>query len=254
MYCYFPNKRFWDEKVAWVTWVTGTAGDLFMIDGEYALLLWEHITAHELIFGQVTAVHNELVEKSLCSANTLCLIHKFVWHRYTTYSNTIPLWIGADLIALLKRRSKKWKQTQRAWKIELSSQGEIVFLASNVTSRQQLIVFPDLWTMHQQLPARLFEQEWVARRHSGLSALQKATLFWWCKQWTIHTLVTTPAWIFQDWHDLVSIMLVDAHKWWYKSVQDPRYRTPTVVSAFRDQFSCELMTSWVLLARHTEGS
>jgi primosomal protein N' len=110
------------------------------------------------------------------------------------------------------------------------------------------MVFPDLWTMHQQLPARLFEQWGVARRHSGLSVWQKAAIFRWCKQWTLHTLVTTPAGIFQDWHDLGSIFLVDAHKWWYKSVQDPRYWTPTVITTFCEMFSCKVMTSGVLLS------
>lgn len=254
MYGYFPNKRFGEDKVARITWITGSQGDLFLVDGEYVVLLGEDITAHELIQGQFTAVHTASIQPWLCTDKSMQLIHHFVWMRYTSYAHTIPLWIGADILALLKRRSKKGKQAQRAWKIELSAQSEFVFSTTTATWRQQLLVFPDLWTMHQQLPARLFEQGGVARRHSGLSVLQKAAIYWWCKQWTIHTLITTPAWIFQDWLDVESIILVDAHKWWYKSVQDPRYRTPTVISAFRDKFSCDVMTSGVLLTEDAQRS
>lgn len=247
MYCYFPNKRFWEEKVAWVTWIIWNEGDFLLIDGEYALVLWEYITAHELIQGQVTAVHYEIVHKALFSWATLRLLHSFVGMRYSSYTNSVPLRIWSDVLALLKRRWKPWKRIERSWTIDIVS-GAFVFSASEKPiATQQLIVFPDIWTMHQQLPARLFEQPWVVRWHSWLSVLQKAAIFWWCKQGSIHTLLTTPAGIFQDRVALESILLVDAHKRWYKSVQDPRYRTPTVVKDMQDVFSCRLKASGVLL-------
>jgi hypothetical protein len=86
------------------------------------------------------------------------LLHRFVAMRYTSYAQAVPLWIGADIAVLLKRRPKKGKHAQRAWNTTVSSQGEFVFSASEPVATQQLMVFPDLWTMHQQLPARLFEQ------------------------------------------------------------------------------------------------
>jgi hypothetical protein len=51
MYGYFPNKRFGEDKVARITWIIWNSGDLFLVDGEYVVLLGEHITAHELIQG-----------------------------------------------------------------------------------------------------------------------------------------------------------------------------------------------------------
>ncbi len=247
MYCYFPNKRFWEEKVAWVTWINWTEGDFSLIDGEYALLLWEYITAHELIQGQATAVRYEVVHKELFSLATLRLLHSFVGMRYTSYTNSVPLRIWSDIPALLKRRWKPWKRIERSWTIDISA-GAFVFSAcEKPVSTQQLIVFPDIWTMHQQLPARLFDQPWVVRWHSWLSVLQKAAIYRWCKQGSIHTLLTTPAGIFQDRVALQSILLVDAHKRWYKSVQDPRYRTPTVVKDMQEVFSCSLKASGVLL-------
>jgi hypothetical protein len=247
MFCYFPNKWFGEEKVAWVTGISWSEGDFFLIDGEYALILGEDITAHELIVGQATAVHTELVEKQLCGKETMRLIHAFVAQRYTSYTNTVPLWIGSDMLALMKRRPKSPKPLGRARSLELSSTGKFVFSAAELKTSQQLVVFPDLRTMHQQLPARLFEQAWVARRHSGATALQKAAIFRWCKQGTIHTLITTPAGIYQDRKKLDHIFVVDAHKRWYKSVQDPRYRTPQVLSAMQEIYSCKISTSGVLL-------
>lgn len=247
MYCYFPNKRFWEEKVARVTWCTWITGDFFSIDGDYALLLWEHITAHELIPGQVTAVHCELIEKSFCSPKTLHVIHEFVWKRYTTYTNTVPLWLWSDMVALLKRRVKSVKNTTRSRSVDLTKERVFAFSSNSPTSSQQLIVFPDIWTMHQQLPAKLFDQPGVIRRHSGLSALQKASIFRWCKKWTVHTLITTPAGIFQDRKDLQLIYLVDEHKRRYKSAQDPRYRTPTVLAEMKEVYSCSLISSGMQL-------
>lgn len=250
MFCYFPNKRIGDEKVAWVTWVSWSEGDFLLIDGEYALVLGEHITNSELISWQVTSVYSEYVEKKLCSSKTMRLIHDLVGQWYSSYTNVIPLWIWSDMLALMKRRGKKQKTVSRSWSVELDSSGMFVFSASSSTSAQQILVFPDLRTMHQQLPARIFVQEGVGRRHSWLTALQKATIFRWCKQWLIHTLITTPAGIFQDRKQLDHIFIVDAHKWWYKSGQDPRYRTPRVLAAMQKIFACNLSTSGVLLEKN----
>lgn len=43
------------------------------------------------------------------------------------------------------------------------------------------------------------------------------------------TVLTTPAHVFQDRHALQSIVLVDAHKRYYKFQQDPRYWLPTLL-------------------------
>jgi len=247
MYCYFPNKRFGEEKVAWVTWVSWSEGDFLLIDEEYVVCLWTHITAHELIKGEATAVRQEIIETALCSNQTMRLMHQFVWQWFTSYTNTIPLRIWSDIQALLKRRPKKVSPISRSWEMWFSPEGNLLFTSGSDTTQQQLIVFPDIWTMHQQLPVRLFEQPWVARRHSWLTALQKAVIFWGCKKWTIHTLITTPAWVFQDRQSLSAIFIVDMHKRWYKSAKDPRYRTPTVLAHFEQVYWCSRTFSGVSL-------
>lgn len=248
MYCYFPDKRFGEDKVAWVTWITSDEGDLLSIDGNLALVLGEQVTAHELMQGQMTAVRTELICKWLIWKDALDIIHEFVWTRYTSYAQTVQLWIGADIHVLLKRQGKSLKKPMsRSWRMELGEQGKFVYAVIPPTMTQQLIVFPDLWTMHQQLPARVFEQPWVARRHSGLTTLQKATIYWWCTYGSIHTVITTPAGIFQNRYSLASISLVDGHKRWYKSAQDPRHRTPSVLTAFCEKFSCSFTSSGVFL-------
>ncbi len=247
MYCYFLNKRFWEEKVAWVTWCSWSAGDLMLIDEEYVLVLWEHITASELVHGAATAVKTEVVYTSLCSRKTLQCMHRFVGHWFTSYTNTVPLRLWSDLPALLKRRQKKLSSISRTRNAQFSPEGKVYFSATSPTTTQQLLVFPDIWTMHQQLPAKVFDQPWVVRRHSWLTSLQKATIFWWCKVGSIHTLISTPAGVFQDWSSLWAIMVIDGHKRRYKGAQDPRWRIPTVMDSFTQIYECAYTTSWVFL-------
>ena len=98
------------------------------------------------------------------------------------------------------------------------------------TSTQQVIVFPDIWTIYAQLPAKIFTQPGVAVFHGGLTLIQQAKLFRQLKQGAIHTLLTTHAGIFQDRYDLEQIIIIDGHKRRYKSQQDPRYWTPVVLA------------------------
>lgn len=248
MYCYLPEKRCGEDKVAWINGVQGTVGDLVRVDDMVALILGETITNAERGNREFVIVRTELLIPWLLSVRTIEFLHQFVGERFTSYAAALPLWIGADLQTLQKRAKKKSPQTSRARSLHLHPTWWFVFAPTAATTVQQMLVFPDIWTMHQQLPMRLFDQPWVARWHGWLSAGQQAAIFWWCKTGEIHMLITTPAGIFQDRSDLQEICVVDAHKRRYKSAQEPRYRTPSVLSAIKNVYSCRLTSSWVLLS------
>lgn len=244
MYVYFPELWYGEDKVVWATGVQWRAGDFVKLDGQDALLLWENSTSPELIKGQITVVNCELIFSSLLSERSLEQIHNFVWERFTPYSNTLPLRLWNDFWVVMKRCIKKTKKSDRVWEVSWLKIGWIDFKPYSWNRKQQLVVFPDLRTMHQQTPKRVFEQPWVSRWHAWLTALQKATIFWWVKTGQIHTLITTPAWIFQDWLMLWDIFLIDTHKRRYKSGQDPRYRTPSVCESIQKIYWTQFITSW----------
>ncbi|MDP2670097.1 MAG: hypothetical protein Q8O99_03820 [bacterium] len=60
--------------------------------------------------------------------------------------------------------------------------------------------------------------------------------------------MSTHAQIFQDFFDLTSIVLIDQHKRRYKSQQDPRYRTPTVVEQMVNTYGPTLQTTGYTLS------
>lgn len=244
MYVYFPTVWYGDDKVAWATGISWNAGDFMYLDGQEALLLWEQCTAAELIKGHITVVKAELVCKTLLTQKALEQVHQFVWERFTTYANTIPLRLWNDFWVIMKRCLKKTNKSERFWEVSGLQTGWVDFKPYTGVRKQQLLISPDLRTMHQQIPARVFDQPWVSRWHAGLTALQKATIFWWVKTGQIHTLITTPAGIFHDWVQLWDIFIIDAHKRRYKSSQDPRYRTPSVCDSIQKIYWNQMVASW----------
>ena len=247
MYCYFPEHRFGQDMIAWTTWVVWNPGDLVLIDDRYALIWWEHIQRSDDRQWSYTAVKTELLLPALLSQRTRTDIDQVVCYWLSSYASVLPLRVGSDIVALDKYAQKKKQSLGRSREVFFSESDILSFRACDLTHRQQLIIFPDIWTMHQQLPQKVFDQPWVARWHSGLTSIQKAKIFRWCKSGQIHTLMTTPAWIFQDWCDIWSICLVDAHKWWYKTGHEPRCRIPTVIRYRSKTWNISYTYSWVLL-------
>lgn len=247
MYRYFPDKRFGDDKVAWVTWVTWKPWDLYKIHDRYALCLWATIPLREIITGHETATEYELCFASFVYPKTIDRILSMTQTWYSSYAHVFPLWLWSDMQALMKQSKKKQATSWREREVRMSDAWNISFVAAPMTYDQQLLLFPDIRTMHQRLPERLFLQTGVARWHSGLTARQQAVIFWWCKQWTLHTLISTHAGIFQDWHNLTTIYGVDMHKRRYKSQQDPRYWTPEVIQGMCMHHWCVSHISWTIL-------
>ncbi len=98
------------------------------------------------------------------------------------------------------------------------------------SSWQNLFVFPDLWSIS------VF-QENIDFNHTILNIswtnLSRTRHFFNIKSWKEKNIITTHAWVFQDWHNLDSIFVFDPYKWYYKNQQNPRYYLPDVVKQIK---------------------
>lgn len=229
MFLYFPDLWFGDDKVARVEWLAFSVGDLWEINGNYALILGDTIAFGELYKHRIAVTQSSLVIAGFLSKKTMQWIHTFIECRFCSYDHALSLRIGSELKHIIKKLWKKNNPSSRSFSLTLQD-GLLKSFSKEEKSSQQLIVFPDLRTLQQIAPNALLIYPWVALRHGGLTVVQQATIFAAIKSWQIHTLLTTHAGIFQDRYDLDEIVVIDAHKWRYKYQQDPRYWTPSVLN------------------------
>lgn len=262
--------------------------DLVMRENEYYLVLGDDVSWKEQMSYKLQATSHKLqvVIPWLLSAESMALLHRFVNEWYTTYKNSIPLRIY-DVEDIVKRRKKSENRNQ---KIENKNQkskekevyvknGELIVGEEKMLG-QQLIVFPDIRTLENEVwwskseirwrNMRWDEKKWDEIKKnetwwemdiSQLSALgsqfsflhgqstkkQRTEAFWWIKNWTIETFVCTSSQIFQDWNDLTRIVLIDQHKRRYKNQKDPRYYVPTILEKMAKIYGCDLIkTGWDL--------
>jgi primosomal protein N' len=91
-------------------------------------------------------------------------------------------------------------------------------------------VYPDLWTMAMMTDASLHEVSGVLFLHSSDTQAKKDKAFWQIKRGLVSYVLVTHAELFQDFWDLQHIVLVHPYKRYYANQQDPRYKTPDVLS------------------------
>lgn len=95
---------------------------------------------------------------------------------------------------------------------------------------QNLFVFPDLWSISCFVENIKFEYNLLDVSWTNLSRIKH---FFQIKFWKEKNIITTSAWIFQDWYDLKSIFVFDPYKWYYKNQQNPRYYIPDVAKQIK---------------------
>lgn len=96
--------------------------------------------------------------------------------------------------------------------------------------KQNLFVFPDLWTLF------CFEEK-TKFKHTILNPwwtnLYKIKMFSDIKSDKVKNIFTTHSWVFQDWKNLSSIFVFDPYKWYYKNQQNPRYNLLDIVKQIK---------------------
>lgn len=237
-------------------WSDLHAGDLIEVDDDYFLVLGEHVAFPELTTKPVVWCSAPKVKiDSLLSSQVLTFVHRFVADRFTTYKNALPLWLGSDIDQLMRRKTSSLGTTKPVGHRQVSDE-KITYYEQSAAG-QQLIVFPDIWTMRMWLGQELSlsPQPGTVILYSQRTHKQKAESYRAIKQGKIQSVISTYSQIFRDWSDLREIVLIDQHTWWYKHPQDPRYHAGEIASQLAELYGARLVTTWVapLAMRHTNS-
>ncbi len=96
------------------------------------------------------------------------------------------------------------------------------FSPNLLSSKQNLIVFPDDWSLFN-----FYEKYkiWEVLDINSTS-LTRYKMFLKVKMGKVKTLITTHGGVFQDWKNLEKIFVFYPYKWYYKNQQNPRYYLP----------------------------
>lgn len=223
MFLYHINHSFANQSIVSHMDANLMIGDCLTDESKtnHYLVLWQSIHRDHLYkIGQAPAqltslLNRESAHKSedlLLSYPTIQLIHHLTQEYYTTYANIIKLFLPSDIEKLIK---KSLPSTRK------------------LANSQTLIIMPDWRTIiNRQQQYNYTLTQAFGSQHTSL---QDIKMFWNIKSWLTSTLVCTPGECFRDYRDLSQIILIDPHKWYYKSQQDPRYDIMRV---------CELMAHY----------
>jgi hypothetical protein len=207
MYVFLWNRFHNGDTVWWLDDAASFApGDLLHCDGDILLCLWDSITlwikdSVGTYWGRASAI--ELLQTAFVSERVLLCMHWFVQQWFTTYYHTVPLWL--------------WWGDDRWWEFSSHAKRRAKDLS------QQLLIFPDLWTMRSLTTAEQRSAPWHRVAHSRMSVLQKKKLYWDIVFWKVTHLYATPSQIFFDWACLDWVTVHRQHQRRYKNAQDPRY-------------------------------
>ena len=104
MYLYHFNSYIGTDRVSFTEQDLGKPGDLFFYKTEYVLILGSDVAWKEQIKSEWKFDVGHIHERygGVIDGITLLMIHWFANERYTTYKNTLPLWIH-DVEDIVKR-------------------------------------------------------------------------------------------------------------------------------------------------------
>ncbi len=206
----------------------------------FGICLWENISFIERYDKErFPPCEVKNIKKSFFSMQAMQLIHRMVSEWFTTYKKVIPLFLPKQGIKYLDIESNidKW--------LSPIFEYDKWFFTETIKKRnwQQLFVFPDLRTLYNSFEESFLKDKWVKILYSSMTDRQKMIAHNDIKVWKIHTLLSTPSEIFQDWDNLQYISFVDPYKWYYSSFQDPRYKVWDVLGKIGE-------TYWIQVAEY----
>ena len=223
MYLYSFDKFAWPDKIFAITkWNTFCKKikiwDLIKLGEDIFVCLGEDVSfAEQYVYFYTPKMDAVILHKWLLSEKAGKMIHRMVYTYYTTYKSVMKYFVSDEWEKLLEKESK-WKG-----KIE-----------------QTLIVYPDLRTIMNTIDEKEFAKKEVAFLNSTSSQWQKDKQRWAIKQWQVSLIYASPSEIFQDFHNLKKIILIDPHKWYYANQQDPRYKVGAVLEEMAKLYGATL--------------
>jgi len=221
MYLFSFSKFAWFDRVFIVEEkIKSEAWDLIKIQDDYFLCLWDTISFQELYIHKLKSVwETTIVSKCLLSGKSMEFLHWMVYEWYSTYKAVVKLFLSFEVEKLINKQiSKKNKKVD-----------------------QELMIFPDLWTLYNTIEESVIEDKKTAVLSSIQTQVQKDKLFWKIKNWEAEKIVWTSSEIFQDYSNLTKITFISPHKRYYTSQQDPRYKTSMVVEKIKEIYWCEVI-------------
>lgn len=111
------------------------------------------------------------------------------------------------------------------WKIKISD---------NKIDWQQLVIFPDLWTLFNSIDENILQAKWNILLRSNDTQNQKDKKWRMIKNWDLNNIFCTHWEIFQDRNNLKKTILIDPYKRYYENQQDPRYSVNDVVKKMEE--------------------
>ncbi len=235
MYLYGFTKYVWADKIWKVNWKS-TPWDLFLFWDEYFLSLWDDISFFEQYLYEIREPESkfQLIEKKFISSKTIDFINYMVYQRYCPYYNVIKYFLSPEIDKLLERKTAKKKSilTNSCINWNQNMQLDVEW--------QNLIIFPDLWTLMNTIDKSVMQQSHIDVLQSTNTQNQKDKSRWNIKQWNTKVIIATHSEIFQDYKNLKKIVIFYPHKRYYSNQQDPRYKTLAVVQKMSEIYKCKL--------------
>lgn len=214
-----------------------SVGDLLQSDDEYFLVLWDEVSFAEQYTSRFPEWRQlQLIYSWFLSKKYIDWIHWMVAQYYSTYKNVMKYFVSQDIESLLKKEVEK----KPKWLKSLKLDAKLFGVSSVAEKGQTLIVYPDLWTMSMMTDQLLRDDTGVLYVNSSDTQMKKDKAFWQVKHGLVKYILVTHAELFQDFYDLQSVVLVHPYKWYYANQQDPRYKTPEVLSYLADKWKIKL--------------
>lgn len=257
MYGYVFDHWYGRDRVVKLNGLWFLQGDIIYSDGMYILLLGETIAHQQLYTHELDINSYHSIEWSFLSHTALKMIHHFVYYRYTSYKNTIPLRLDEDIDTILKRKisHKPKKQSSTVsilkeiqekdfyykWDYNTRKQTLHQYL-DTVPSYQRLVVFPSVRVMYNSVQIEYFNRlSWYLLLSGSSTSKQKQEAFRSIKSGKTHTILATGSQIFHDYYHLDEILVSDQHSRHYKSQQDPRYHTVHVCDSLATIYQANIV-------------
>lgn len=236
-------KNWWYQKIL-------RKGNLIAYQDDFFLCLWDEISFQEQ-YGhkyEIKIGDLSLIYKIFLSDKTLEMVNRMVYYRYSNYKSVMKYFVSFDVQKLVEPPPLRGRglSSQKSIKSKKIINSEIIFqnwkfeISENKIEWQQLVIFPDLWTIFNTLDEEILSKKWNVLLSSNDTQNQKDKKWWAVKSWDIKNVFCTHSEIFQDRNNLKKIILIDPYKRYYENQQDPRYNVKTVVEKMSEIYESKM--------------
>ncbi|MFZ2150801.1 MAG: hypothetical protein WAZ12_00575 [Candidatus Absconditicoccaceae bacterium] len=188
---------------------------------------------------EINISNTSLISQSFLTDKTLDMVNWMVYRWYSSYKSVLKYFVSFDIEGLMNRGkipSKKIKIKNNEIIIENGN----IKISDNKINGQQLVIFPDLWTLFNSVDEDILSAKGNILLKSNDTQNQKDKKWRMIKNGCINNVFCTHGEIFQDRNDLKKIILIDPYKRYYENQQDPRYSVNDVVKKMEEIYGTKI--------------